>query len=328
MPAFFRLYLLDMILVWGACGVYYLYPFAHLGSLQQKEFGIEVLLYLAIAYSIVALYTLYHKAAQGESTKADRIREVLLSKKSVIGVKNDLLFMGVKFFFIPLMVPSTIAYGESLLNLIINFDSANLNFIALFNERVFPILVQLVMVISLAYYSFGYLIESKKLDSSVRSVEPSLFGWLVCLVCYVPFYTFLAKYVPMYTHDLAYFYNDTVTFIVRLVLIVAMSYKIWAISVLGAKCSNLTNRGIVTAGPYKHVRHPHYVAKLSVWWITLIPAINNESIGTSWEPLLYMLLWTLIYGLRAYTEEQHLLSDKDYQSYYNKVKYRFIPGLY
>lgn len=317
-----------MLLIWAAYGLYVIYPFAHLGSTEQTEYGLEILFYLALTYSAIALFTLYKKSSRNESTKMSRILDCILSKSSIKSVKNDLLFMGVKFFFIPLMVPSTVAYAESVFQLLDNFQTNDLGILNLFNHKLFPIFVQLVMLISLAYYSFGYLIESKRLNSTVRSVEPSLFGWIVCLVCYVPFYTFLANYIPMYTHDLAYFYNDTLTFFIRLILLVAMSYKIWAIACLGVKCSNLTNRGIVTSGPYKHVRHPHYLAKLSVWWITLIPAINNSEIGTSWEPFAYMVLWTFVYGLRAYTEEQHLLNDSDYRAYHKTVKYRFIPGVY
>lgn len=44
----------------------------------------------------------------------------------------------------------------------------------------------------------------------------------------------------------------------------------WASLSLGFKASNLTNRGIVTKGPYRWVRHPAYAAKLGIWLIQLV----------------------------------------------------------
>jgi protein-S-isoprenylcysteine O-methyltransferase Ste14 len=42
-----------------------------------------------------------------------------------------------------------------------------------------------------------------------------------------------------------------------------------------------------------------------------------------------VLGWTLIYVLRALTEEDHLRSvDGEYAAYAAKVRYRFIPGVY
>ena len=90
---------------------------------------------------------------------------------------------------------------------------------------------------------------------------------------------------------------------------------------LGTKCSNLTNRGIVTRGPYRFVRHPAYISKNLAWWITLIPIFGFYA-------FLSMFVWSFVYYLRAITEERHLIKDLDYQEYCRNVKYRFIPGVY
>lgn len=42
---------------------------------------------------------------------------------------------------------------------------------------------------------------------------------------------------------------------------------------LGFKASNLTNRGIVSHGPYKYVRHPAYICKNLAWIIGGFPMI-------------------------------------------------------
>lgn len=91
---------------------------------------------------------------------------------------------------------------------------------------------------------------------------------------------------------------------------------------LGTKCSNLTNRGIVKIGAYKFVRHPAYISKNLVWWLTLAPVLMDNNFA-----FLSMIVWSFIYFMRAITEEKHLLNDKEYQEYCAKVKYRFIPGV-
>ena len=89
------------------------------------------------------------------------------------------------------------------------------------------------------------------------------------------------------------------------------------------------NRGTVKIFPYNIIRHPAYVSKVLLWWIGSI-AIISELIDFNGfgSVILYIcsaLMWTLIYILRAITEERHLLKDPEYKQYMEKVKYRFIP---
>jgi protein-S-isoprenylcysteine O-methyltransferase Ste14 len=41
-----------------------------------------------------------------------------------------------------------------------------------------------------------------------------------------------------------------------------------------------------------------------------------------------MSFWSLLYFLRAITEERHLGNDPDYREYCKKVRYRFVPGVW
>ena len=92
-------------------------------------------------------------------------------------------------------------------------------------------------------------------------------------------------------------------------------------------------RGIVTRGPYAFVRHPAYVAKNLAWWLGALPTFAMQFAESSWQALGYSLLsvfgWTVIYALRAITEERHLLMlDNGYAAYAQKVRWRFIPGVW
>jgi protein-S-isoprenylcysteine O-methyltransferase Ste14 len=44
--------------------------------------------------------------------------------------------------------------------------------------------------------------------------------------------------------------------------------------------------------------------------------------------IISLALWTIIYFLRALTEEKHLNQDLEYVEYTKKVKYMFIPGIF
>ncbi len=57
-------------------------------------------------------------------------------------------------------------------------------------------------------------------------------------------------------------------------LLVALAVFSWASIALGFKASNLTNRGIVTHGPYAFVRHPAYAAKNLAWWLGALPTVG------------------------------------------------------
>ena len=107
----------------------------------------------------------------------------------------------------------------------------------------------------------------------------------------------------------------------RIIVLVFLGIYLAATFALGPKASNLTNRGIVSRFPYSIVRHPAYISKNIVWWLTMLPIIN-------WKFAVGMVFWSLIYFFRALTEERHLLQDPDYQEYCKKVKWKFIPGIY
>ncbi|MBI2581101.1 isoprenylcysteine carboxylmethyltransferase family protein [Candidatus Woesearchaeota archaeon] len=243
--------------------------------------------------------------------------------------KTVLLFVLVKVFFLPLML-------NFLFNSLNNFQNglgvwrAQEFAISMqsFNSVIYPALVALIFVIDTAYFSFGYAIESSWLRNTVRSVEPTFFGWIVTLACYPPFNAFFGNYVGWYANDYVQLSTEGLTFTLRIAVLVLFLIYVWATIALGAKCSNLTNRGIVSRGPYAFVRHPAYVAKNLAWAITVLPLITSANPVHSAAILATTGAWALVYFFRAITEERHLIADKDYQEYCKKVRYRFIPGVF
>ncbi len=218
-----------------------------------------------------------------------------------------MLFMGVKLFFLPIMI---------------NFFFDNLHSfrdnIGLFPS--YPFLLSSIFLVDTFIFSLGYAIELPSLKNVVKSVEPTFFGWFVTLICYPPFNGWTGNIIPWGANDYASFGNLLLTQTMHIVIIILFGIYLWATLALGLKSSNLTNRGIVNKFPYSLVRHPAYISKNTIWWLTLLPIIN-------WKFALGMFFWSLIYYFRAITEERHLSQDPEYLKYCEKVRWRFVPGI-
>jgi protein-S-isoprenylcysteine O-methyltransferase Ste14 len=236
--------------------------------------------------------------------------------------KNAMLFLLVKFFFLPVMINFLYGNWETVTGSWSTISGAE-NFHQLLLHSIFPLLVALFFLIDTAYFVFGYTVEYPLLNTTVRSVEPTMLGWIVALLCYPPFNRVMDNYFIWPADSNAQMYTLLATYALQLSALGLLFVYLWATLALGTRASNLTNRGIVTWGPYAYVRHPAYSGKVLGWWITSIPFMMIS--GQFFLGVFSMVGWTVIYFLRAITEERHLSADPDYREYCKKVQWRFIP---
>jgi protein-S-isoprenylcysteine O-methyltransferase Ste14 len=184
-------------------------------------------------------------------------------------------------------------------------------------------LFHLLFIVDVGIALIGYAFASRWLDNRTKSVETTPLGWFVALACYPPFNTFLSNnfvhYDGLDTHDIIT--SDWAITVILISLLILYTIYVWATIALGFKFSNLTNRGIINAGPYRYIRHPAYAAKNIAWLIDFTYVYTNI-----WATLAFFL-WNSIYVVRALTEERHLSRDPAYRTYQKEVKYRFIPGI-
>jgi len=170
-----------------------------------------------------------------------------------------------------------------------------------------------------------------RLGNEIRSVDPTILGWTAALVCYAPFNVILGLFLGPPGNDMPRFGDTTVHFALNALLLALMAIYTWASVALGFKASNLTHRGIVARGPYRLIRHPAYTCKNMAWWIGAIPIVSAAFGQSTWDGIqafASVVGWTMLYVLRAVTEEDHLSGvDGDYAAYAAKVRYRFIPGI-
>lgn len=254
--------------------------------------------------------------------------------------KKIILALLVKLFFAPLM---TVFFVDQFPHLVSNvgyvFDTIP-NLIAnghynhqRFNGDFFNISITVIFSIDVALAWCGYMISSRWVNNQTQSAEPTLLGWMVCIVCYPPFQMFLGLYfsAPGEREVLRFSNQTLITIFTGMML---LSYLVYMSATLffGVRFSNLTNRGIIRKGPYAIVRHPAYASKNFAWWCVMFPAIiyNATTTGVHVAILqtLGLVLMTWVYYMRAITEEKHLSVDPDYQAYCQQVRYRFIPKLF
>lgn len=249
--------------------------------------------------------------------------------------KTALLAWIVKLFFIPLMITWLSQHIFTTINnlqwLLENTALLSSNFLIFFNTHFFWTAFTLILFIDVLFFTLGYLIEIPRLKNTIKSVEPTIIGWAVVILCYPPFNDYTNNFISWYSSDFPQFWNIYIHVILNITLLVLMGIYAWASFSLGLKASNLTNRWIIIKGPYKYVRHPAYICKNTAWLIWGIPmvivALESESLSII-SVIMWLSWWAFIYYLRAITEENHLSTDPDYVEYKRQVPYKFIPKIW
>ena len=217
----------------------------------------------------------------------------------------------VKAFFLPLMF----IYFRRDIDFYVHFDLASV--LASFSNS-FEFLFRFFFSIDLLFVTIGYMCTLRLLDSHIRTTEPTFLGWGIALVCYQPFWSFFSANYLAYDSDKQWghwlsgssFYTIWGSGILLLI-----GVYVWATLAFGIRFSNLTNRGIITSGPYRFTKHPAYISKNLAWWMISMPFMVSSTFQDSLRHCVLLLGLNCIYFIRAKTEERHLGRDPQYQEY-------------
>lgn len=234
----------------------------------------------------------------------------------------------VKGFFLPLMTTFFLGNARNYIQALWNFLAAIRQKGAL-SEAFYPTMVRLyelcyqgLFLVDVSLAVIGYAITTRFLNNGTRKVEYTALGWWACILCYKPFNDLTTWYLRWPEQNLHALPDSPLKIFLMALVIFLLYIYVWATLAFGVRFSNLTHRGIFTQGPYRFIRHPAYISKNLSWWIEHIPGI------TSFANALWLLGWNFIYFIRAITEERLLRSDPAYQKYCEKVRWRFIPGIF
>ena len=229
-------------------------------------------------------------------------------------ILHHLRAWAVKGFFLAFMI--SIVPGGFQSAVTTDFSNITSNPVLLANA-----LIGLMFLVDVQFATVGYMVTMKPLDAHIRTANPYLAGWMAALLCYPPFILMNENGVLNYhinTRDWDYWFagHTGLLYIWGAVLVILTGIYAWATVAFGPRFSNLTNRGILTHGPYSWTRHPAYLSKNLYWWLASMPFLVTS--GSKTDMIRNTAIIALVSGIyywRAKTEEKHLMADPDYQVY-------------
>ncbi len=254
-------------------------------------------------------------------------------------VRQAVLSCLVKFFFVPFVVNGLLGHVAVFNGHILTFinllpSMGTMRVVAFYNLHLHMLLLDLIYVVDFLPFVVAYIVESRLLKNEIKSVDATVSGWVVCLLCYPPFSGALSNFIAWQSGSFAPMYPTFPAWlhlVTNAALLVLFALYASASVSLGWKAGNLTNRGVVETGLYRYVRHPAYVTKNLAWWVAGIPVFYElylQGVGMLLWGVISLGGWSALYVLRALTEERHLrLAGPDYRLYADRVPYRFIPGV-
>ena len=191
-------------------------------------------------------------------------------------------------------------------------------------------LIAFMFVIDMGLATTGYLLTLKPLDAHIRSATPYAAGWVAALICYPPF-VLMGNSAPLDYHvntrDWTWWLRDMpwaasiaslrpyVMTLWGVLLVILTGIYAWATMAFGIRFSNLTDRGILTHGPYAFTKHPAYLSKNIFWWLQTLPFIVTSDWKDAVRNTVIMAVVSGVYYWRARTEEWHLRADPTYRDY-------------
>ncbi len=178
--------------------------------------------------------------------------------------------------------------------------------------------------------SMSYSIESRWLENRSRSLDLTAGGWLICFSCYAPLnqttsilFPFAPAIADQNTSSML-FDSSTIHYLFLVTENILLALLVYADASLGPSIANISLKKLQTRGLFGIIRHPVYTCKILMWWVI---AIGYRKFW-SFKYIFGQFSWTLIYILRALSEERHLKKFAPYRDYMKRVRYRFIPWLY
>lgn len=285
-------------------------------SWSANPFNPDFLVMLPVLLLLTPWYVRWAEAAMPSGCDGyARLGQVILGKRSWRWHEQKQLLLAwlVKLFFIPLMYSWLMIATENLL--LFNWSMSPGSIIeGLFNYG---------LAADLLIATTGYIFASRLLSNQVISTDNTWSGWLVCLLCYPPLFS-IFQAVKQQTNDLVWtnwLQPDQVLYWFWAAAVTSTWLVYWLSTLhFGLRFANLSWRGLIDTGPYRFVKHPAYLSKNLYWWLYLVPFYGVTSGYELWRNLLGLTFVSLVYYLRAYTEERHLMQFPEYRDYADRIR--------
>lgn len=179
--------------------------------------------------------------------------------------------------------------------------------------------IDTVWFVDVAFSCTGYFLTFRLFNSHIRSAEPTVLGWLVCLICYGTFYEMLTRSFLAYENGIywGHWLGDMPALQALWAIPIVVLLTVYALGSVqfGIRFSNLTHRGIITNGPFRLTKHPQYISKNIAFWFISVPFISASGPEEAIRHCVMLAGFNFIFYLRAKTEERHLSRDPVYRAY-------------
>lgn len=296
-------------------------PFVTLVPVLALIFLVGGLIYIAAIdrYLPQPCDSLYHfgLVVCGRGREAD-MADVALFMRSVL----------LRFYFLPVMYVHFAIYGTQALQGDALSVAMNIGQIPsgapVPQTTFFEFLLMAYLVFAamdVLFATIGYLVTFRPLDTDIRSVDESYTGWIVCIICYFPFWDILlaGHIIREFNTNPAWFvwFADNAVLLSvwgTLVVLAMLAESITTMS-FGLRFSNLTYRGLISAGPFRLTKHPQYITKLCNRYLFYVPFMAAGGVTAALLLHAQFAVIVLIYYLRARTEENHLSRYPEYVEY-------------
>lgn len=107
----------------------------------------------------------------------------------------------------------------------------------------------------------------------------------------------------------------------NMLVLISVAIMIYARLSLGRSIGYVpADRGIITSGPYRFVRHPIY----SGLFVTLFAFLLRAYVPLN---LLLEAVIVVLFMLKSVIEERFLRDNPEYAAYMRQVRYRWVPGV-
>lgn len=292
-----------------------------LNTYQQNQFDLYFWLLSTIAPIFLALCPVYvlwtTRYMIQPRDKLWQFGRLVLGGRDVVDmdlIKDHLIGWGVKAFFLAFLV----SIIPAVFNPILSFSTEHaMSGVVPF----FTAVVAFMFLFDVCFGTFGYVMTFRPLDSHIRSANPHLSAWVFALICYPPF-SFVIGDGPLNyrlgSQSWDVWLADMPVMLIIWGVFMGFLTALYASAtvVFGIRFSNLTNRGIITVGPYRYFKHPAYLSKNVYWWFAAMPFLTTaDDPMVAVRNCVLLALVNCVYFMRAKTEEKHLMQDSDYQVY-------------
>ena len=175
----------------------------------------------------------------------------------------------------------------------------------------------------------GYVFASRLINTEVKKVDRTWFGWAINFCCYPPlnaavFAGWVAYRPSLEMREIfgnlpawAYYTltHEVILYTVGALIIFFAILHLWGEAVVGIRAANMSSRGIITTNLFRLTKHPIYVSKCFQWALIFFPVLNAIGFLNALQSGILFLLVCAIYVGRALSEERLLATDPNYVKY-------------